>query len=117
MIWRTHTWLKPHTKNSLRVRRIPSRSMKWSAGLAWKIEFTPKAEKDLKKLGKAESRRVVSFLRQRVALNPKELGGQLKGQLREFWRYRVGDYRVLATIRDEHLLVLVVRIRHRKDVY
>lgn len=96
---------------------MPFRSTKWSAGLTWKIKFTPKAEKELKKLGSAEARRILSFLRERVAPDPRAVGGQLKGQLREFRRYRVGDYRVLATIKDECLLVLFVRIGHRKNVY
>ena len=85
--------------------------------MTWKIEFTPGAEKDLKKLGAAEAGKIIAFLRKRVAPDPKAVGGRLKGQLREFWRYRVGDYRVLATIKEERLLVLVVRIGHRKDVY
>ncbi len=85
--------------------------------MTWKIEFTSQAEKDLKKLGDTEARRIIAFLRERVAPDPRAVGGQLKGQLRELWRYRVGDYRVLTTIKDEHLLVLVVRIRHRKNVY
>ncbi len=85
--------------------------------MTWKIEFTPKAEKDLKKLDRAEAKRILSFLRERVAPDPKAIGNQLKGQLREFWRYRVGNYRVLATIKDDHLLVLVVHVGHRKNVY
>ena len=85
--------------------------------MTWKIEFTPKAEKNLKKLDRAEAKRILSFLRERVAPDPKVIGSQLKGQLREFWRYRVGNYRVLATIKDDHLLVLVVHLGHRKNVY
>jgi len=91
--------------------------MSWSAGLTWKIEFTPQAEKDLKKPDRAEAKRIIAFLRERVAPAPKAVGGQLKGQLREYWRYRVGDYRVLAVIKNERLLVLVVRVGHRKNVY
>mgnify|MGYP006312200765 CR=1 FL=1 len=92
-------------------------SMNWSAGLTWKIEFTPQAEKDLKKIARAETKRIIAFLRERVARDPKAVGGRLKGQLREFWRYRVGDYRVLAVVKNERLLVLVVRVGHRKNVY
>lgn len=92
-------------------------SMNWSAGLTWKIEFTPQAEKDLKKLDRAKAKRIIAFLRERVARDPKDLGSRLKGQLREFYRYRVGDHRVLAVIKNERLLVLVVRIGHRKNVY
>jgi mRNA interferase RelE/StbE len=85
--------------------------------LAWQISFTPRAEKELKKLGNQESQRIARYLRERVAPDPRELGTVLKGQLREFWRYRVGDYRVLARIQDEKLLVLVVHIGHRSKIY
>lgn len=85
--------------------------------MTWKIEFTPQAEKDLKKLDRAEAKRIIAFLRDRVVPDPKAVGGQLKGQLREYRRYRVGDYRVLAVIKNERLLVLVVRVGHRKNVY
>ena len=85
--------------------------------MTWKIEFTPQAEKDLEKLDRAETKRIIAFLRERVAPAPKAVVGQLKGQLREYRRYRVGDYRVLAVIKNERLLVLVVRVGHRKNVY
>ncbi|MDZ7831804.1 MAG: type II toxin-antitoxin system RelE/ParE family toxin [Desulfobacterales bacterium] len=85
--------------------------------MTWKIEFAPQAEKDLKKLDRAEAKRIIAFLRERVAPAPKAVGGRLKGQLREYRRYRVGDYRVLAVIKNERLLVLVVRVGHRKNVY
>ncbi len=48
---------------------------------------------------------------------PRAIGGPLKGELRDFWRYRVGDYRILAKLEDEQLLVLVVKVGHRSDVY
>ena len=85
--------------------------------MAWQISFTPRAEKELKKLGAQESQRISRFLRERVSPDPRALGTALKGQLREFWRYRVGDFRVLARIQDEELLVLVVQIGHRGKVY
>lgn len=77
--------------------------------MAWRIKFSPKAEKELYALGETDSRRIVRFLRERVAPDPRATGGPLKGQLREFWRWRVGDYRILARLEDEQLLVLVVR--------
>ena len=85
--------------------------------MAWKIEFTPVAEKELARLGKEEARRITRFLWERVAPDPKATGGQLKGNLREFWRWRLGDYRILAKIEDDRLLVLVVQIGHRKTIY
>lgn len=85
--------------------------------MVWHISFTPRAEKEIKKLGKQESQRITRFLRERVATDPRATGKALKGELREFWRYRIGDYRVLAKIQDEKLLVLVVHIGHRSKVY
>ncbi len=85
--------------------------------MAWRISFTPQAEKDLSRISSQNARRINLYLRERVAPNPRTVGGPLKGRLREFWRYRVGDYRVLAKIEDEQLLVLVVQIGHRSGVY
>ena len=87
--------------------------------MAWRVEFTPEAEKQLAKLDKQSAKRIIKFLKERVAsLNdPRSLGDPLKGRLREFWRYRVGDYQILCRIEEGKLLVLVVRVGHRRDVY
>jgi mRNA interferase RelE/StbE len=84
--------------------------------LAWRISFTPQAQRDLGGIDPQNARRIIGYLRDRVALDPRALGGPLKGQLREFWRYRVGDYRILARVEDDQMLVLVVKIRHRSEV-
>lgn len=84
--------------------------------MAWWISFTPAAQKHLGKLEAKEARRIISFLRERAAVDPRASGGQLKGQLGEFWRRIAGDYRILAGIEDESLLILVVRIVHRRHV-
>jgi len=87
--------------------------------LAWRIEFTGAAQKQLKKLGHEEAKFILSFLRERIVPleNPRQLGKTLKGQFAELWRYRVGNYRLICDVRDEELVVLVVRIGHRKNVY
>jgi mRNA interferase RelE/StbE len=88
--------------------------------LAWQIEFGDAAKKDLARLDKPTARRITAFLRERVALldNPRSIGEALKGsKLGDFWKYRVGDYRVIATIEDGALRVLVVKIGNRRDVY
>ncbi|WP_338032571.1 type II toxin-antitoxin system RelE/ParE family toxin [Desulfocurvibacter africanus] len=56
-------------------------------------------------------------MRERVAPSPRALGGPLKGHLREFWRWRLGDYRILARLEDDELLVLVVRVGNRNKIY
>ena len=85
--------------------------------MAWRIDFTPQAEKDLSALGYVAARRVITYLRERVPLDPKSHGGNLKGQLREFWRWRVGDFRILGRIEDNQLLVIVVHVGHRSVIY
>ena len=87
--------------------------------LAWKIEFTPEAEKQLSKIDRQTAKRIIKFLRNRIekAENPRIHGTALKGVLREFWRYRVGDYRIISRIEEEHLIIVVIRVAHRRDVY
>jgi mRNA interferase RelE/StbE len=86
--------------------------------LAWRIELSGKALKTLEKLDREEARRILQFLRERIAReeNPRRLGKPLQGT-QEFWRYRVGDYRLLCTIEDQRITVVVLRIGHRREVY
>ncbi len=84
--------------------------------MAWRIELTPQAAKQLAKIGSHHSRRITSLLRS-IASDPRSKGGPLKGRLREFWRYRVGDYRVLVKLEDDRLVVLVVEVIHRSKAY
>jgi len=88
--------------------------------LAWTIEFDPFAAKQLAKLSKTDALRIRNFLRERLAPleNPRSLGLALQGaRFAGVWRYRVGDYRVLCEIQDDRVVVLVVAIAHRRDVY
>jgi len=88
--------------------------------MAWRIDFDPLAEKELWKLGREPARRILKFLSERVARldDPRSIGEALKGsKLGEFWKYRVGDYRIIADIQDGFLCILVVRIGNRRDVY
>ena len=88
--------------------------------MAWRIDFAESAAKQLRKLDPAATRRILEFLRKRVApaSDPRTLGTALKGdELGQFWKYRIGDYRVIAEIRDREIRILVVRIGHRREVY
>jgi mRNA interferase RelE/StbE len=88
--------------------------------LAWRIEFDDKAKKDLAALDKAVAKRITAFLRERVLGldDPRSIGEALKGsKLGAFWKYRVGDWRIIANIEDGALLILVVRIGNRREVY
>lgn len=94
--------------------------MTWSMGLAWRIELSDTAAKQISKIGKAEAKRIIAFLRERLGAldDPRQLGQALKGAAyADLWRYRVGDYRIIASIEDEQVRILVVRIGHRREVY
>ena len=86
--------------------------------MAWTIEFDPGAKKELAKLDKPAAKRILAFLKERVKGNPRGLGAALQGaKLGEFWKYRVGDYRLICKIEDGRLCVLVVKIGNRREVY
>ncbi len=83
----------------------------------WKIQFTDKSRKLFKTLDHSIQRRILHYLETRVVANPRKHGDMLTGDKKGLWRYRVGDYRVIAQHEDAHLLVLIIRVGHRKDVY
>jgi len=88
--------------------------------LAWRIRFDDAAKKNLAKLDKQIAKRITEFLRRRVAPldNPRSIGEALKGsRLGGFWKYRVGDYRIICNIEDDVLRILVVKVGSRHDVY
>jgi mRNA interferase RelE/StbE len=88
--------------------------------MAWKVEFAPAAQRQLKKLDAQHSQRILTFLSKRLSLldNPRIIGQPLQGQrFGEFWKYRVGDYRLICKIEDEQILILVLQIGHRREVY
>jgi mRNA interferase RelE/StbE len=88
--------------------------------MAWKVELDPAAERELDKIDPQTAPRILAFLHGRIAQldDPRSIGEALKGsKLGAFWKYRVGDYRIIASIEDGALRILVVRIGNRKDVY
>jgi mRNA interferase RelE/StbE len=88
--------------------------------MPWKVELSSGAERELNTLDAQPARRILKFLHERVARldNPRSIGEALHGsRLGEFWKYRVGDYRLIWKIEDTRLLVLVLRIGHRKEIY
>lgn len=88
--------------------------------MVWKIEIDRAAGKELKKLDRQTAVRILKFLNERVALSedPRSIGEALKGSaLGEYWKYRVGDYRIIAKIEDGVMTILVVRIGNRREVY
>jgi len=87
--------------------------------LAWAIEYTDTARRQLRKLDKTAARRILDYMDQRITPleDVRSLGKALRGSLGELWRYRIGNYRVICELQDRQLRVLVVRVGGRKDVY
>jgi len=88
--------------------------------LAWQIEFDPDALKDLRKIDKPIQVRLIGFLRSRVAAldDPRSIGEALSGQrLGSYWKYRVGDWRIICDIQDQRIVVRVLRIGNRREIY
>ncbi len=88
--------------------------------MAWTIEYATSVRKNLKKLSPDNRKRIRKFLETRLAglQEPRQLGKALKGsKFENLWRYRVGDHRIIAQIKDQKVTILIVRIGHRKDIY
>ena len=88
--------------------------------MAWTVEFLPQAARELRKLDRPVAARLLRFLEERVrrAEDPRSIGEPLRGErLGAYWKYRVGDYRLICSIQDQRIVVTVVRIAHRRDVY
>ena len=88
--------------------------------MAWAIEFERAAERELDKLGHDAAKRILRFLHERVATldDPRAIGEALRGsRFGDFWKYRVGHYRVIAAIEDGLMRIVVVRVGNRREVY
>ncbi|MDO8585820.1 MAG: type II toxin-antitoxin system RelE/ParE family toxin [Armatimonadota bacterium] len=87
--------------------------------MAWTVEWDERAVREAKKLGQEARRRIVTFLRERIATeeDPRRIGKPLLAERAGLWRYRVGDYRVVCRIEDARVVVLVLAVGHRSRVY
>lgn len=88
--------------------------------MAWLIELTAGAKKQLAKLDRSEAKRITTFMRERLATldDPRSTGKTLTGpRLGTYWRYRVGDYRLICDIQDGALVILVIDIGNRASIY
>ena len=88
--------------------------------MVWRIELTATAAKQLAKFDKGEAKRITAFLRQRLAplQDPRSIGKALTGrQLGTYWRYRVGDYRLICLFQDGVLCILVIELGNRREIY
>lgn len=86
--------------------------------MAWRIEIDKDVQREMKKLDKQVAKRITDKLREVSQLDdPRSMGKGLTGNLAGLWRYRVGDYRIICDIEDGVLLILVVDVAHRREVY
>ena len=88
--------------------------------MVWRIEFDPGAAKELRRLDRPVAHRILDFLNERLARldDPRSIGEALRGsRLGTFWKYRVGDYRIIAKFDDGTVCILVVRVGNRRNVY
>ena len=84
----------------------------------WMIEFDKKAKKEFASLSKPIQKQIDKFLLKLIkSENPRIFGEALKGNLQPFWRYRVGDYRIICQIEDEKIIILILAVGHRKEIY
>ncbi|MCL1859846.1 MAG: type II toxin-antitoxin system RelE/ParE family toxin [Oscillospiraceae bacterium] len=87
--------------------------------MIYKVEFTEKAQKFLKKTDKYTAKLITAWIRKNLenCENPRLYGKGLTSNRSGQWRYRIGDYRVLAEIQDNKIIILILEIGHRRDIY
>ncbi len=87
--------------------------------MIWQVEWDERARRELRQLDRPVQQQILKYLRQRVATSedPRRFGRALTGSLGGLWRYRVGDYRLICQFEDERLIVLIVGVGHRREIY
>jgi len=87
--------------------------------IKWILRFSDRARKNLKGIDKPISKLIIDFLYENLETeeNPRRLGKPLTGNLKNFWRYRVGDYRIICEIKDREFKVIAVKVAHRREIY
>ncbi len=87
--------------------------------MTWKVEYAESVQKDIRKIDAQDRKRIRDFIEVKVAGldDPRTLGKPLVGSFSGLWRYRVGNYRIIASIEDQDVQILIVKVAHRKEVY
>ncbi len=87
--------------------------------MIWSVEFDDAAAKELRRLDHQTQHVILRYFRERIAgcEDPRRFGKSLSGEFAGLWRYRVGNYRMICMVEDDKLVVLVLRVGHRKDAY
>jgi mRNA interferase RelE/StbE len=87
--------------------------------VTWKVEWDDRARKELRRLDSFVQKEILNYLRSRILIanDPRLFGQSLSANKSGLWRYRIGNYRLVCKIEDDKLIVLVVGVGHRKDIY
>jgi mRNA interferase RelE/StbE len=87
--------------------------------MGYEVVYSKEAVKSLRKLDKGQIKLIYSWIENNLVntTNPRTSGKPLKGNLKEYWRYRVGEYRIIADIQDANITIVIVNIGHRRQVY
>ena len=87
--------------------------------MAWRVEWEDEAVKELKKPDTRVQRVIAYYMRDKIAPeeDPRRFGDPLRKDIKEFWKYRIGSYRIICSIEDRKVVVLVVRVGHGKSIY
>lgn len=87
--------------------------------MAWPVEWDDEAVKELKALDTRAQRAIIRYMRDKIATeeDPRRFGDPLRKDLKGLWKYRIGSYRIICSIEDQKVVVLVVRVGHRRNVY
>ena len=103
----------------LNTYRLLKSKKDWKISVRYSILFDKNADRQLKKIDTTQQRIIVNWLARNLenADNPRIHGKVLKGSVKDYWRYRVGDYRLIADIRDDEIVIIIISVGHRKDIY
>jgi len=87
--------------------------------MIYELKYEARAVKQIKKLDSATRKLIKSWIEKNLLNtdNPRQHGKVLTGSLSQYWRYRVGDYRILAEINDAEIIIIIVEVGHRRDIY
>ena len=96
-----------------------NRSDPHQAKPVWTVEFDDRARRELRKLDAKTQKDILRYLRERIAgsPDPRQFGKPLRMNLADLWRYRIGDYRLICRFEEHRLVVLVLKVGHRRQVY
>ena len=85
--------------------------------MTWRIEWDDRARKELRSLDSSIQKKILRYLRERITTSPQNFGRGLVGDKSGLWRYRIEDYRVVCRLEEYRLVVLVIEVGHRKEIY